>query len=114
MIFDSGSTDNLASIKVVDKLKLKTMKHPTPYKVSWLQKGYQFLVNEQCEVELQLVKYREKILKYEKGVMHDGKRNSYKFSKDGVNHTFFPMEEEDTLRMFDPENLLLSGKEHSQ
>ena len=52
MIIDSGNTDNLVSTEVVDKLKLKTKKHPTPYKVSWLQKGHQLLVNEQCEVEL--------------------------------------------------------------
>lgn len=50
IIIDSGSTDNLVSIEVVDKLKLKTKKHPIPYKVSWLQKGHQLLVNEQCEV----------------------------------------------------------------
>eukprot|EP00253_Pinus_taeda_P025814 PITA_25814 len=46
VIIDSGNTDNLVSTKVVEKLKLKTMKHPTPYKVSWLQKGHQLLVNE--------------------------------------------------------------------
>ena len=61
MIIDSGSTDNLVSTGVVEKLKLKTMKHPTPYKVSWLQKGHQLLVNEQCEVEFQVGKYKEKI-----------------------------------------------------
>ena len=62
MIIDSGSTDNLVSIEVVEKLKLKTMKHPTPYKVSWLQNGHQLLVNEQCELELQLGKYKDKIV----------------------------------------------------
>ena len=30
MIIDSGNTDNLVSTEVVEKLKLKTMKHPTP------------------------------------------------------------------------------------
>eukprot|EP00253_Pinus_taeda_P023021 PITA_23021 len=38
MIIDSGSTDNLVSIEVVEKLKLKARKHPTPYKVLWLEK----------------------------------------------------------------------------
>ena len=51
MDIDSGSTDNLVSIEIVEKLGLKRMKHPTPYKVSWLQKGHQLLVNEQCNVE---------------------------------------------------------------
>jgi len=40
MIIDSGSTNNLVSTKVVEKLMLKTMRHPTPYKASWLQKGH--------------------------------------------------------------------------
>jgi len=56
MIIDSGSTDNLVSIEVVEELTLKTMKHPTPYKVSWLQNGHQLLVNEQCKVEFQVGK----------------------------------------------------------
>ena len=46
LIIDSGSTDNLVSTEVVEKLKLKRTRHPTPYKVSWLQKGHQLLVNE--------------------------------------------------------------------
>ena len=112
MIIDSGNTDNLVSTEVVEKLKLKTMKHPPPYKVSWLQKGHQLLVSEQCEVEFQVGKYKDKIVcdvmpmdvchillgrpwKYDRGAMHDGKRNTYKFGKDGINHTLLPMGEED-------------------
>eukprot|EP00253_Pinus_taeda_P003923 PITA_03923 len=130
MIIDSGNTVNLVSTDVVEKLKLKTTRHPKPYKVSWLQKGHQLLVNEQCEVELQLGKYKDKIVcdvmpmdvchillwrpwKYERGAMHDGKRNTYKFGKDGVNHTLLPMEEEDALgKKTDPKTLLLGGKEY--
>ena len=40
VIIDSGSTDNLVSTKMVEKLELKTTAHPNPYKVSWLQKRY--------------------------------------------------------------------------
>jgi len=132
MIIDSGSTDNLVSTEVVDKLKLKTMRHPTPYKVSWLQTRHQLLVNEQCEVELQWGKYKDKIVcdvmpmdvchillgrpwQYDKGAIHDGKRNTYKFSKDGVNHTLFPIKEEDALgKKIDPKTLCLGGKEYLQ
>ena len=49
---------------------------------------------------------------YDKGVMHDGKRNTYKFSKYGANHTLLPMEEEDASRKPNPKTLLLSGKEY--
>ena len=39
--------------------------------------------------------------------MHDGKRNIYKFGKDGVNHTLLPMEEEDASgKKTDPKALL--------
>jgi len=51
LIIDSGSTDNWVATEMVEKLGLKRLKHPTPYKVSWLQKGHQLLVDEQCEVE---------------------------------------------------------------
>jgi hypothetical protein len=40
LIIDSGSTDNLVSIEMVEKLELETIAHPKPYKFSWLQKGH--------------------------------------------------------------------------
>lgn len=61
-MIDSGSTNNLVSTKMVEKLGLKKIKHPILYKVSWLQKGHQLLVNEQCEVEFQIFSYRDKVL----------------------------------------------------
>ena len=36
VIIDSGSTDNLVSMDMVEKLELETTVHPDPYKVSWL------------------------------------------------------------------------------
>ena len=36
MVIDSGSIDNLVSIEMVENMGLKRMRHPTPYKVSWL------------------------------------------------------------------------------
>ena len=86
---------------MIDKLKLKTREHPTPYSVSWLYKGHQLVVKEQCEIELQMGKYKEKILcdvmpmdvchillgrpwQFDRVVVHDGKKNTYKFFKDGV------------------------------
>ena len=34
LVIDSGSTDNLVSTEVIEKLKLKIREHPTPYRVS--------------------------------------------------------------------------------
>ena len=39
-VIDSGKTDNLMSTEMVEKLNLKKVKHPTPYKVLWLHKGH--------------------------------------------------------------------------
>jgi hypothetical protein len=36
VIVDNGSTDNLISTEMVEKLELETIEHPSPYKVSWL------------------------------------------------------------------------------
>ena len=96
MVIDSGSTNNLAAIEMVEKLGLKKMKHPTPYKVSSLHKGHHILVNEKCEVEFQIGKYHSKVLcdemtmdvchilmgipwQYDRVAIHEGKTNCYKF-----------------------------------
>jgi len=65
LVIDSGRTNNLVSIEMVENLNLKKTPHPTPYKVSWLQKGHQVLVSGQCQVEfegrdtLEVLKYIE-------------------------------------------------------
>ena len=51
---------------------------------------------------------------YDKGAMHDGKKNTYKFKKDGVNHALLLIEEEDTSKKPKAKTLLLNGKEYLQ
>lgn len=127
MVVYIGSTDNLVSTEVVEKLNFKRQNHPTPYKVSWLQKGHQILVNEQYEIELQIRSYKDKILndvipievchsllgrpwKFDRSVAHDGKKNNYKFQKDGINHTMLPLQEGGNFETSDPKSLLMSRK----
>jgi hypothetical protein len=62
VIIDSGSTDNLVSTDIVEKLDLKTTAHPQPYKVSWLQKGHQVMIAKQCLVEIKIGGYKDEIL----------------------------------------------------
>lgn len=131
LVIDSGSTDNLVSQEMVDKLGLKKIKHPTPYRVSWLQKGHQLLVNEQSEVEFQIGKYKDKVLcdimpmdvchillgcpwQFDRSVTHDGASNCYQFEKDGIKHTLVPLKEEGTAETSSPKTLLLGGKEFLQ
>eukprot|EP00253_Pinus_taeda_P022301 PITA_22301 len=80
VIVDSGSTDNLVAVEMVEKLGLKRLKHPTPYK-------------------------------FDRGAVHDGKTNCYKFVKDGIKHTLVPIKEENTAEASGVKALLLGGKE---
>ena len=96
MVIDNGSTNNLVSIEMVENPSLKKTKHPVPYKVSWLHKGHQILVSEQCEVDFQIGPYKDKILcdvmpmdvfhimlgrlwQFVKKVTHDGRSNCHSF-----------------------------------
>ena len=62
VIVDSDSTNNIASVEMVEKLGLKKLPHPNPYKVSWLNKEQQVIVNEQVNVQFQIREYKEKIV----------------------------------------------------
>ena len=39
LIIYGGSTENLVSTEVMEKLKLKSSVHPNPFHVSWLKRG---------------------------------------------------------------------------
>eukprot|EP00253_Pinus_taeda_P004893 PITA_04893 len=111
VIIDSGGTDNLVSTEMVNKLGLVKTVHPTPYKVSWLQKGHQLIVTEQCKVEIQIGTYKDVVLcdvmpmdvyhilqgrpwQFDRKAIHDGRRNTYTLKKDGHKHTLLPLKDE--------------------
>ena len=50
VIIESRSIENLVSLEMIQKLKLRRIPHPFPYKVSWLTKGQETLVNEKAWV----------------------------------------------------------------
>jgi hypothetical protein len=109
---DSGSTDNLVSTEMVEKLELETTDHPSPYKVSWLQKGHQVSVTKQCLVEFKIGGYNDKILcdvipmdvchlllgrpwQYDRNVVHDGRMNTYTLEKNGRTHRLLPIKDKE-------------------
>ena len=51
VIVDSGSIDNLAAKEMVQKLGLKRVRHPYPYRIGWLQDDHVVEVWEQCLVD---------------------------------------------------------------
>eukprot|EP00253_Pinus_taeda_P025364 PITA_25364 len=101
MIIDSGSTDNLVSVEMLEK----------------------------SEVEFQIGHYKDKIIcdimpmdmchillgrpwQYDRKVTHDGVLNFYKFEKDGVKHTLVPIREgKEAVEVNEPKALLMNGKQ---
>jgi len=101
MIIDSGSCENVLSDEVVQKLQLKTERHPKPYKLSWLSKGSQVKLDRRCLVSFFVgKKYFDNawcdvvfmdachILlgrpwQYDRSVVHDGRKNTYYLSIKG-------------------------------
>ena len=51
MIMYNGSCTNVISTLVVDKLGLKTIKHPEPYRLQWLNDSGEMQVNKQAKVK---------------------------------------------------------------
>ena len=45
VIIDGGSCKNVVATMMVEKLKLKTVPHPQPYRLSWLKKDSEIKVN---------------------------------------------------------------------
>jgi len=44
---DGGSCTNVTSTRVVEKLGLSTISHANPYKLQWLSKEREIMVNKQ-------------------------------------------------------------------
>jgi hypothetical protein len=128
VIFYSGSIDNLASTEMVEKLELETTDHPSPYKVSWLQKGHWVRVTKQCLVEFKIGGYNDKVLcdvipmdvchlllgrpwQYDQNVVHDGRMNTYTLEKDGRTHRLLQIKDKEVKLEVRKTILLMSGKE---
>jgi hypothetical protein len=128
VIVEIGSTDNLVSKEIVEKMELETIVHLSPYKVLWLQKGHQVTVTKQCQVEFKIRGYNDEILcdvipmdvchlllgrpwKYDINVVHDGRKNTYTLEKNGRTHMFLPIKDKEVKAEANNTILLMSGKE---
>ncbi|KAK8554939.1 hypothetical protein V6N13_016193 [Hibiscus sabdariffa] len=102
------SCTNVASSVMVDKLGLKTTKHPHPYKLQWLNDGGELKVTRQVVVPFSIGKYKDEVLcdvvtmdathlllgrpwQYDKKAMHDGFTNRYSFMHAGKKITLAPL-----------------------
>ncbi|XP_057990581.1 uncharacterized protein LOC131172962 [Hevea brasiliensis] len=100
MIVDSGSCVNVASTLMVAKLGMRTIKHPRPYKLQWLNDCGEIKVNKQVMLAFSIGRYKDEVLcdvvpmqaghillgrpwQYDRKVVYDGFRNRYSFDHDG-------------------------------
>ena len=110
---------------MVEKLGLKKIPHLTPYRVGWLKKGHQILVNEKCQVEFHIGTYKDWLLgdvmpidvyhvllgrpwQFGREVVYDGRANTVIFEKDGIRHILHPLKDENQE---EKKVLLVGGKE---
>ena len=62
MVIDGGSCTNIASTTLVKKLSLRTMKHPRPYKLQWLNENSEVKVTRQALVSFSIGRYFAEVL----------------------------------------------------
>jgi hypothetical protein len=127
VIVDNGSTDNLVTIDMVKNLELETIVHPSPYRVSWVQKGHHVNVTKQCLVEFKIGGHKDEILcdvipmdvchlllgrpwKYDRNVIHDGRKNTYTLEKNVRMHMLLPIKNKEVKPEVRNTVRLMSGK----
>jgi hypothetical protein len=113
---------------MMEKIGLQEESHPTPYKVFWLQKGHQVLLNEQCRVEFQIGNYKDQVLcdnipmdvchvllgrpwQYDRNVIYNGRENTFALEKEGRKHTLIPLKDEQAEEQTSSNILLVKEKE---
>ncbi|XP_027156813.1 uncharacterized protein LOC113757952, partial [Coffea eugenioides] len=62
LIIDGGSCANVASALMVEKLALPTLRHPTPYRLQWLNDSGDVRVTKQVQVPFRIGKYEDVVL----------------------------------------------------
>ena len=108
VIIDSGSCCNIASMEMVQKLRLPIFHHPKPYKLHWMNDSGELRVNKQTHVTIKLGHYEDHIMcdvvpmqachlllgrpwQYDRKVTHDGFTNRHSFVYKGQNVVLKPM-----------------------
>lgn len=69
VIIDRGSCTDVASTELVEKLALRTLKHPRPYRLQWLNNCGEVKVTRQVMVAFSIGKYEDEVL-YDVVPMH--------------------------------------------
>ena len=108
MIIDSGSCTNFASVTMVEKLGLPTMKHPEPYKLQWLNDCGELKVNKQVKIAFSIGDYEDEVIcdvvpmqaghmllgrpwQFDRDINHHGRTNKIVFNFKGKRVVLMPM-----------------------
>ena len=62
MVVDGGSIDNLVAKEMVQKICLKRVRYPCPYRINWLQDEHALKVKEQYLVDFHIRQYVGQVL----------------------------------------------------
>ncbi|XP_043812189.1 uncharacterized protein LOC122723569, partial [Manihot esculenta] len=108
LIIDGGSCTNVASVYMVEKLGLASIKHPKPYRLQWLNDCGEVKVTRQVVIPFSIGRYKDEILcdvvpmqashmllgrpwQYDRKVQHDGFNNKYSFTHEGQKVILAPL-----------------------
>jgi hypothetical protein len=61
IIVDNGSCNNIANQELVERMRLKQRRHPTPYKMQWLTNCGAMRVSNMVMVQLSIGKYHDQV-----------------------------------------------------
>lgn len=125
-IIDSGSCENVVAADAVTKLALPTEVHPKPYSLAWLQHGTSVTVDRRVLLQFSIGgTYSDNVWcdvvpmdachillgrpwQFDRGVIHDGRQNTYSFLFEGIRITLLPGISTSVSPANEPKVLLLS------
>ncbi|KAA3480652.1 mutant gag-pol polyprotein [Gossypium australe] len=108
VVIDGGSCTNVTSTLIIKKLALSTFKHPSPYKLQWLNEGVELKVTKQARISFSIRNYHDEVIcdvvpmhaghlllgrpwQFDWQVKHDSFANQYSFKHKGKNIVLAPL-----------------------
>lgn len=101
IILDNGSYKNIVSKAFVERLKLPTTPHPSPYHLGWVQQdGPRLLINQTCAITFAIGPFRDTVecdvspldccdlllgllYQHQRNAPYDARRSTHQLLKDG-------------------------------
>jgi hypothetical protein len=115
IIVDNGSCNNIASLQLVERLGLKQRRHPSPYKIQWLNECGTLRVSNIVTVPFSIGRYSDQVecdvvpmqacqlllgrpWLYDRDVQICGRTNKVVLMNKGEHITLLPLSPEDILK----------------